>query len=351
MNIIKKHWFLRNIIFLCNFLLIFGNIKNISAELDRNYQGSLHYLGNSANDDDRGGLFNETQGIANGEPSIGDNYWYFSKNIDSNRNTYIYRVNYSNHLANNFPYDPRRIRLPGPNSGQNTCDHIGDIDYHVFRGIGYIVAPYEDCGDHKGRIAFFLAKDIDGRQELLNPISVMLVDSVQNGDAPWVSVGSNGRIYSSMGSTRKPDRIFEYDINWTNIETRRTSIPFKARIVYLEDEYGSPLSIIHKQGADFSTDGNRFYVVNGYQNSSKDIHVFVTSDKVWRRIDKSSRTQLPFKFETHGSDEEPQGLSLFDVNYIKNYHPRMPRGELHVLLLNNDIGDDNLWIKHYSYRK
>jgi hypothetical protein len=37
------------------------------------------------------------------------------------------------------------------------------------------------------------------------------------------------------------------------------------------------------------------------------------------------------------------------MNGVAGYHPAMPRGELHVILLNNDITPpDNAYIKHYT---
>lgn len=320
----------------------------LSDKLTATGKRTLLYLGNSANDDDRHGWYNETQGIANGDPAIGDNYWYLSKNIDSNRNTYIYRVNYRYHLADNFPYDKRRIRLPG---GSKVCEHVGDIDYHVYKGVGYIVAPYEKCGDDKARIAFFYADDIDGSSDLLNPRSVLLVYSKQYADAPWVSVRNDGRIYSSRGGNRYTDRIYEYTIPWAQVAAGYTFISYSSfRTIYLYDENEDKMDLAHRQGADFSSDGQTFYIVNGYDGGDAHIHVFdVTNSIYWYRKDKSSKKSYPFKYENHCCDEEAQGLSFFDVSKVLDYHSQMPRGELHAVLLNNDIwGDDNVWIKHYT---
>ena len=69
------------------------------SPISENFQAAYDYIGQSAAHDDRGGWFNETQGIANDEE-----FWYFSKNVDVNENTYIFKVPYSEHLGGNFEY-------------------------------------------------------------------------------------------------------------------------------------------------------------------------------------------------------------------------------------------------------
>jgi hypothetical protein len=125
-------------------------------------------------------------------------------------------------------------------------------------------------------------------------------------------------------------------------------------------EDGEPFLAPHWQGADFSSDGRFFYLVNGYGSAqvledgviyhgwgSGNIHVFPVQDEpVWQRSEASDE-KAPFRFEVN-AEEEPEGCSYFDMRNADNYHPSMPRGELHVILLNNDAGDDNVWIKHYT---
>ncbi len=317
----------------------------LTAEID--YQ----YLGNSASNDDRRGWFNETQGIANGDPRAGDPYWYFSKNTDGNRNTYIYKVPYTQHLAHNFEYSKRKIRLPG---GSKICKHIGDLDYHVYRGKGYLVAPYEDCGDNLARIAFFRAKDFNGSEETLKPWVVLDVSRVQGKGAPWVSVAPNGRIYSSAGGSGQSDVVFEYSIDWEQIRLGKNP-SFADRALRLYDQNGKPLSLPYKQGADFSKDGGRIFISTGYSNKTFK-GIWVLTHKRGRFIleHKSNNAKLPFKYETNynnrilGGKQEPQGVSYYNLDAVTPYHNKMQRGQLHAVLLNNKIGDDAVWIKHYK---
>lgn len=308
------------------------------------------YLGHSADNDDRNGWFNETQGIANGAPSVGDPYWFFSKNIDdkNSRSTYIYKVSYTQHLAHNFDIIRRRIRLPG---GSHVCAHVGDIDYHVYRRTGYVVAGYDHCGDGIARIAFFRAKDINGRSEVLAPWTVIKVNALQYDGAPWVAVQNDGRIYSSRGGGHAANKIFEYTLDWSKVHAG-INPSFSSRTLSLMDTQGRAVNLPYKQGADISSDGKTFIFSTGYEDKVfKGLWVFNIERDRLVFVNKSSNSQMPFKFQTGGYadfKQEPQGVSYFDVNNISPYHKSMKRGELHTILLNNNLGDDSIWIKHYT---
>lgn len=335
-------------------LLVFIISVNHAAAENTTEAFNYKYLGNSASDDDRHGWFNETQGIANGDPLSDDPYWFFSKNIDSNRNTYLYKVPYTQHLAHNFEYSKRRIRLSG---GSKVCAHVGDIDYYSYQNEGYIVAPYEECGDRHARIAIFRTKDFDGSANVLKPAAVMDVSTVQGKGAPWVSVSSIGKIYSSAGGSRHTATVFEYTINWELVKraNKTKAIKFISdRTFKLYDQRGKFLPLPHSQGADFSSDGKRLFIATGYKNAiSKTIWVLSLKRNRFVLEHRSSNKVLPFKFQTDNSEaswrQEPQGVSYFDLRNVRPYHKKMQRGHLHAVLLNNKVTtDDSVWIKHYQ---
>jgi len=308
------------------------------------------FIRNSANNDDHYGLFDETQGLANGDPRVGDSFWYFSKNIDSNSNTYIYRVSYTKHLAHNFPYRVRKIQLRG---GRGVCGHVGDIDYHVYRGRGYIVAGYDECPDKKARIAFFRAEDINGARNILAPRAVMVVRRVQGKGAPWVAVHPDGRIFSSMGGHDQPNKVFEYTINWDQIRVGRNP-SYQSRSLNMVDRRGRRIDMPYKQGGAISTDGHRFFISMGLQGfhnpkTIRGLWVFNLESNRLVLAQRSSNSRKPFKFQTNNRDQEPEGISYFDTARIKGYNHDMPRGSLHAILLNNNIiKSDQVWIKHYA---
>lgn len=335
------------VILLFTFVIGVNFVSAQSSKAAFNYK----YLGNSASNDDRNGWFNETQGIANGDPRSGDPYWFFSKNISSNRNTYIYKVPYTQHLAHNFEYSKRKIRLSG---GSKVCEHVGDIDYYSYKNEGYIVAPYDNCGDSHARIAIFKTKDFNGSESVLQPWAVMDVSTVQGDGAPWVSVAPNGKIYSSAGSGKQPNMVFEYTIKWELVKNS-SQLKFTSRTLKLYDQQNKSLSLPYKQGADFSSDGKRLFITTGYRKKfSKSIWVLsLRGDRFILELQSSNKT-MPFKFETNYNTtaswrQEPQGISYFNMNGVNPYHKKMQRGQLHAVLLNNKItSDGSVWIKHYQ---
>lgn len=59
----------------------------------------------------------------------------------------------------------------------------------------------------------------------------------------------------------------------------------------------------------------------------------------------------PFNFETHirrfRLGDETEGLDWLDVRGLKL--PGIPDGQLHLVMIDNDIQQDDLYLKHYSF--
>ncbi|MHC4560905.1 MAG: hypothetical protein ACYS80_26795 [Planctomycetota bacterium] len=313
------------------------------------YQAAFLFKGNSANDHEPGWNFEELQGVANGDPGIGDAYWYFSRLIKRfpENITYLYRVSYGEHLGSDFARDLKIVRLQLL-SGTLHCNHVGDIDYHQYNKKGYIVAPYDHCTDQRAYLAVFRANDLGDSGDYIDVHALIDVASVQNDAAIWAAVTSDGRIFSA---SRVPadNAIYEYTVEWNDIQ-KGGKVDYSRRKIFLFfNEPGGDIPG-YWQGGDFSSDDELFYFAHGESGGPGHIFVFeVKSENTnWYSIRKSSNSDMPFKFEVH-AEEETEGCSYFDMNSVAGYHPEMPRGELHVILLNNDIGSpDNAWIRHYS---
>ena len=319
------------------------------SPVEPRYQASFLYKGNSADDDDHHGDFNELQGIANGDPSAGDPYWYLSRNRimvgPDIRETILYRVHYAEHLAHDFSCDPKTVLF----NGEVSCTHVGDIDYHLYNGEGYLLGAYNDCNDGKAYIVVFRADDLGLSGDQIVVHALIDVSGVQGNQCPWVTVSSNGHIYSGSGKVAgRENEIYEYTVSWAAIQIGGSVSISSWRTIFLRNADGSPFIAEHWQGADFSSDETYFFLTNGYDCGCGFIHVFeVTQGNSWHKL-RTSTDEMPFKFEVAG-EEEPEGCSCFDMNGVDVYHPDMPRGELHVVLLNNDWPTvDNAWIKHYS---
>jgi hypothetical protein len=326
------------------------------SPITEGFQAAFRYMGNSASDDDHHGDFDELQGIANGP-----NHWYFSRNVSFTfgEGACLYRVAYSEHLAHDFARELKWVQF----KGTEECDHIGDIDYFSSNGEGYIVAAFNSCWPQEGAyLAIFRESDFSLPGLHISPCYMINVTSVQGTQAPWVCVGPAGHLYSGSGKVSgKENEVYEYTVSWDVITQGGGATLDSARTIHLLTEESAPFIVEHWQGADFSSDGSLFYFVNGMGGADVfegatiyhgygfgSIHVFqVCEGKYWKCIRASAHKTPPFRFEVN-DEEEPEGCSYFDMRSIEEYHQDMPLGELHVILLNNDAGNDNVWIKHYT---
>lgn len=118
----------------------------------------------------------------------------------------------------------------------------------------------------------------------------------------------------------------------------------------LYDDEGREITMKpYMQGGAFSDNGKLLFLVNGKASSStspKDAGIWIFDFKTGKKVLKSSGS-MPFKFEYHPGApnvEEPEGITYWNLSdgtspYIK--------GNLHAILLNNNIRDDRVWFKHY----
>lgn len=312
------------------------------------FQAAFLYKGNSANDHEPGDDFEELQGIANGDPYIGDAYWYFSRNEWPNDITRLFRVSYGEHLGSYFARDLKIVRLQLFPEALH-CKHVGDIDYHQYNNEGYLLAPYYKCTNQRAYVAVFRADDLGDSGGYIDVHALIDVTAVQKDAAIWAAVTKDGRIFSA---SRVPadNAIFEYTVDWNVIEAGGIfGYADYRKISLIFNEPGGDIPT-YWQGGDFSSDDELFYFTHGESGGPGHIFVFeVESENAnWYSIRKSSNSDMPFKFEVH-AEEEMEGCSYFDMNGVTGYQADMPRSELHVILLNNDYDSaDNAWIRHYS---
>ncbi len=347
------------------------------------HQAAYLYLTNSADNDIRQGHYKGLAGIANGDPAAGDPYWYLSR-----KPRHIYRIPYSEHLGTNFAFEYRAVRVRGKTG--RACDHIGDIDNASVEvdgeRIAYLVGGFDNCHDgNRGQLAFFLAADIGEVGGVLEAHAEVDVGEVQQKGAPWAAFGAETkllvdgawrpavRVYSSSGSTRDSNAIFEYVVLWEDVQ-KGGRIPYRShRRIDLVDFDGNAVHLDRRQGGDLSTDGELFFVSQGMTDYNwEDAEIRQTDRRLlafevgpegspWKLLKRSNNGRKPFQFQT-SSDQEPEGLSYFDVNEIPGYRSNMPRGELFVTMIdhftkkcwgpwyNKECTHQAVFIKHYTGR-
>jgi len=225
-------------------------------------------------------------------------------------------------------------------------NHLGDPEYYEFRGKGYVLVPVEAPLEGDTRLAPSVVAAFDA--DTLEYIAHSPLPGQR--DAPWVAVDPQGNVYSSNfdGVTA----VNKFGLDWSSLSSTDNprlilSAPTK---IPLFDEDRSPTTIQSLQGGVISPSGELLYVVAGtekFLHPSHGVHVFDLSTGA--RIRRSTNGYGLFNYEFHPggvSREEPEGITIWDLD-----DGRAPgiRGQLHVLLLDNDPGADDVYLKHYTH--
>jgi hypothetical protein len=256
------------------------------------------------------------------------------------------------------------LDLPGYN-------HFGDLDYYEFNGRGYLLVPLEGDGSVDNGLLIFRAADDPGTSADENLQLLAFAPIPEQASSSWVAVDRNGILYSSEFITGGVVNRFRLD--WASYQADERTPPVLERLepLLLLGEDGAVLDFPHAQGAEFSDDGRLFYMVNGRGKGNTDprhgIHVFQIGSAsgqecdpvggaclVARRIERSHNSDDPgFAFEFHpgvndlSTAQEPEGLTFWDLD-ADDRAPGM-RGQLHVVLLDNNLTAEEVFVKHYAY--
>jgi hypothetical protein len=289
-----------------------------------NYQAYYLFLGNDP-DELESDWSSEAQGLTHD-----DDHWYITQ-----RGT-IWRVPVSvnlNHLSTNTPGVQRRQLSSVLQLTAEGYNHFGDPSHFRFQGQGYLIVPIENLPSRAG-VAVFRA---DETLAYLDHVTINTHLNNLQDHTSWSGVDQLGRIYSS--NSANVSRIFRYTVDWpTLVQTAQLDMQFDMSIDLLS-ENGHTLVLDAVQGGVFTDDRQRLYMVaNG-------IHVFDTSN--WRRVQVSKNGRGYFNYEFDDSffvREEPEGITIWDLENTASPH----RGQLHVMLLDNDVFGDDIYIKHYT---
>lgn len=302
------------------------------------FDGYYNYLDGRDWPDDEDTIYAEdVQGIAHS-----DSYWFITRQGDGVR---LFKIHVSSNLAN-----PTITASVSPSECGLTAygyTHMKELDSfkNPVDGKWYLVVSVE--GDGLNGVAFL--------DEALDLIAIETFQYQPPGGG-WVAVHPDGRIFSGRNQT---DYLRYYTLDWASLATtgdpqlQHDNVNDRMPLV---SESGAALYIDRYQGGEFTPEGDKLFIVSGFHSESETphgIHVFdATSETSYRRIIKSGqRNDVPpplFEYEWDpffDNYEEPEGLTFWDLD-----DGRAPgiRGQLHVLLLNNDEFGDNHWIKHYT---
>lgn len=295
----------------------------------------IDYLGNYPSHRSPG-WSNELQGLAhdlqNWFITQKDTLWKFPVTYDLNRG-----------VSKAAP--PPGVRWSGiPGSLQQAgYDHFGDLDQYG----GFLFIPLE--GSRTPQIAVFRSHD-------LSVVGSFVLTRQKQAGWCALRLESDGLyLYTSNNVIDGANPIFRYRIDllqlYANPANAAAAFQFVNSVALYQGS--TPLNIKpYLQGGEFSPDGSHLFLINGKASdfNAKDGGIWVFRGAPFQFITKSTDQSNAgsFIYEFHpgwSKYEEPEGLTFWDLD--GGQAPGLPGGQLHVILLDNDSGGDEIYIKHY----
>ncbi|MFK7905764.1 MAG: hypothetical protein AB8B69_11595, partial [Chitinophagales bacterium] len=330
----------------------------------------INYLGQYPSDSDNNWSDN-LQGVTHDESN-----WYFTQM------TKLWKFPFSHDLNKklngpNAAQQIYQVKIPS-NLAKQGYNHFCDLDYYK----GYLFVPIEGykyvyVESQKKPSPFFKPLPPQRKKQNLTPL--MLVYKASNlqyigsykmtkqTNAGWCAIHHQSQILytssSSISHSSNARKIHRYRIDFNSLKQGKVVLTFKD-YYNLYNESGSKTQDIKKymQGGDFSEDGKYLFLVNGRDSNdtkAKDGGVWVFHNDTGRKFTKSfsensdfnsannTKTSVnsTFKYEYHpgwSKYEEPEGITVGNLGAYKI------KGEIHVIMLDNDASNDELYFKHYE---
>jgi hypothetical protein len=302
-----------------------------------------YYLGNNPSDSDAPDWSDNAQGIAND-----GRHWYFTHKGGLLK----YQANWEPLSAAVDAGHVMSVGIPAELADKG-INHYGDPDHYE----GYIFVPFESDGGED--------------DELVAVIAVFRASDLQLVD--WVNLEPNLRrtgwlaidpvestLYTSTDVLVAGTPLMRYSLNLPNLGRDDAEFLDNPVPVNVADFDGSPLAgrFEYMQGGAFTPWGD-LYLSVGKADESDDIrgglHLLRRSaDGTGFRLVESSVNEeaavgapvFSYEYDSGftGLGQEPEGLDWWS----RDAAPDSPYpGQLHAVLLDNQIGDSNIWLKHY----
>jgi hypothetical protein len=226
-------------------------------------------------------------------------------------------------------------------------NHFGDLDQHL----GFLFVPLESEDKRsKPRIAVFSSLDL----RFLSSVEIW-----DNPDrtAPWLAIHPGAHtLWVSTFDLSESNHLREYEIDWYRLGITGQLLLTPRRSITLKNRVGVSMDLKSIQGGVFNPEGTLLYLSTGSCDKPGYVYVFAIEDATNTALlqARSENAYGFFNFENHPdrtfgrcSQDEAEGLDWLDVRGL--HVPGIPDGQLHLIMIDNDAGTDNVFLKHYSY--
>jgi hypothetical protein len=283
--------------------------------------------------------------------------------------TLMWKVPLLSDLNTDVPAGSITTGMPPALSGY---DHFGDLDHYFDGGSGlnllFVPVTSHDASLHPVVAVF----DADAFSYITYAPLIGRDGSALTSGGGWAAVRpgvSPPQLWVSPDTLDRTHGFLVSNINMAELLAGQHDFLESTHEIGAsnEDGLGARGDLYTMQGGAFNDTGTLLYTNNGYCDSNAWIHVFVVDDArgtarlQGRSVNPALGQVAPFSYEQHSgsqtcdvpgfdcfcTDQEPEGLDFFDISGLGI--PGMPDSQLHVFLLSNDFGDDQVWLKHYSY--
>ena len=240
------------------------------------------------------------------------------------------------------PKLPAGVKMATIPKSLSSYDHFGDLVHYN----GYLFIPLEaesGSNNQKPLLAVYRASNLSYVGSARLP---------RQTKAGWVAINpSNGLLYTSNNNIGRGNQLIAYRVDFSALRANKVVVNYQ-NMKNLFDESGNVVTLKkYMQGGAFSDDGKHLFLVNGRASSdthSRDGGIWVFDFQTGRKVLKSTTGGSDFKYEYHPgfpNAEEPEGITYWNLD---NRNAPKIRGNLHVILLNNDLtSNDEFWLKHY----
>ena len=251
-------------------------------------------------------------------------HWYITQTLQ------IWKIPVSTDLEFSKKAPGTQVLLLPPELQKVSYDHFGDLDYWE----GYLFIALENKGKKKPpSVVLWDAHNFKF-------CSVAQLPSPNKIDIPWCAINPmEGTLFTSDFRCR--GELFEYDFSIS--KEKKLELKF-LRTVTLKDQEGNPFKIKRVQGGVFSKKNNLLYISSD-GNKKGGIYVFETA----------AYTLVEFIRVPYEPDfprvQEMEGITIWDLDKTEingEIISNKIKGQLHLLLLDNDLCNDDIYFKHFK---